>query len=134
MRTAVIALAVLALSGCTDDATPQAGPPISRVAVVDLPQEPAHGPELPPQPAPMGEAKDAVGVAMNLVVHGLEEQGLVVIDIGAEPVEILPTSATVRIAVTHASDSGGLHTSAYGIDLIRNSHDRWISVGFRLLQ
>ncbi len=134
MRTAVAALTVLVLADCATDGRLQTGTAITRVAIGDLPQEPAHGPELLAEPVPKVESKDAVAVAVDLVVDGLVEQGLVVLDIGAEPVDIRPGSATVRIAVTHASESGGLHTSGYELYLLRDTNDRWISAGFRQLQ
>ncbi len=134
MPTAVAALTVLVLASCATNATPQTGTAITRVAIVDLPQEPAHGPELLPQPVPKVEPKDAVAVAVDLVVDGLQEQGLVIIDIGSEPVDISPGSATVRIAATHTSESGDLHTSGYELYLLQDTHDRWISAGFLQLQ
>ncbi len=134
MRTfAAVAAAALTL-GCTASSTAVEGnPPLRHVAIARLAEEPAHDDELPVQqpPGPV-DRSDPAAVAAALIVAGLAEQGLQVVDLGVQTLAVNPTAATVRVAATHRAEMAGApHTSVYELDLTPEPDGSWRVVDFR---
>ncbi len=134
MRTVILATTVaLALAGCsTDPAVVEGSPPVRHIAVSRLPDQPAHDHERPLEHAsgPVDQNDPAV-VAVALVVDGLAEQNLELVDLGVETLAASPSTATVRIAATHRTEAGAPHTSIYELDLSHDTGGSWRLVGFR---
>ena len=131
--TAVVAAAIT-LAGCAAASTTAASsPPLRHVAVAALPEEPAHDDELRSiEPPGSVDRSDPGAVAAELIVSGLAEQGLEVVDLGVENLAATPTAATVRIAATHRAETAtALHTSVYEVDLTRDRGGPWRLAGFR---
>ena len=136
MRTlATLAAAALTLAACTTSTAVERTPPVRHVELSGLPEQPAHDHEGPPEQPPGVDRGDPAVVAVALVVDGLAEQGLEVIDLAVERVRGRPEAVTVRVAATHQpAASGPSHTSVYELDLARG-HDRgWRLVGSRQTQ
>jgi hypothetical protein len=135
MRTiSVVAAVVLSVAGCTTGNTAgESSPPLRHVAVGPLPEEPAHDDDLPvAQPPRTVDRSDPAAAAVELIVTGLAEQGLEVVDVGVEILATTPAAATVLIAATHRTDTTGApHTSVYELDLDREPGGTWWLVEFR---
>ena len=132
---AATAAAALILAGCTAGSSMavESSPPLRHVAMAPLPEESAHDDDLPLErsPGPV-ERSDPAAVAMELILGGLAEQGLEVLDIGVQTVAANPTAATVRVAATHRIETTRApHTSVYELDLARVPDGTWHLVGFR---
>jgi hypothetical protein len=138
MRTLALATTVLlALAGCaTEPAVVVAGsPPVGHVTIAGLPEQPAHEHDGPlERPAAPMDRDDPAAVAAGLVVEGLAEQDLEVVDLGVDTLAASPSAATVRIAATHQTETGIPHTSVYELDLSRDPEGSWRLVGFRQAQ
>ena len=137
MRTVILATTVvLALAGCsTETGVVDGSPPVRHVTVSRLPDQPAHDHERPVKhPARSVARNDPAAVAVALVVDGLAEQDLEVVDLGVETLAANPSTATVRIAATHRTQDGAPHTSIYELDLSRAAEGSWRLVGFRQAQ
>ncbi len=138
MRTlATAAVATLTLVGCNTSPIPIGdGPPVRHVAISRLPEQPAHDHEAPvAQPSGPVDRGDPVAVAVALIVTGLAEQGLEVVDLGTETLVANPAVATVRIAATHRADvTAAPHTSVYELDLTRDADGSWRLVDFQQAQ
>ena len=137
MRTVILATsAALALAGCsTAPAVVGGSPPVRHVTVSRLPDQPAHDDERPLEdPAGPVDRDDPAAVGVALVVDGLAEQNLDVVDLGVETLAANPSTATVRIAATHRTEAGAPHTSIYELDLSRDADGPWRLVGFRQAQ
>ena len=125
--TAVVAAAIT-LAGCAAASTTGASsPPVRHVAVAALPEEPAHDDELlVTRPSGSVDRSEPAAVAAELIVAGLAEQGLEVVDLGVEILVATPSAATVRVAATHRAETAtALHTSVYELDLTRDRGGPW---------
>jgi hypothetical protein len=134
MRTlAIVTTAALTLAGCATSATPVEGsPPIRHLAIPRLAEEPTHDDALPAEPAPEAvDRHDPEAAAAALIVAGLVDQGLQVVDLGVETLHRDPAAATVRVAATHQAEGGATHKSVYELDLARRPEASWRLVGFR---
>ena len=138
MRTfATVALAAITLAGCTTSPTAIEGSsPFRHVAVSQLRELPAHDPDtpvvLPSDPVDRG---DPEAVTAALIVAGLAEQGLEVVDLGTATVAASAAMASVRVAATHRVDATATpHTSVYELDLIRDGQGSWHLLEFRQAQ
>lgn len=134
---ATVAVATLTLVGCTTSPIAmEDGPPVRHVALSRLPEQPAHDHEVPvAQPPGPVDRSDPAAVAVALIVTGLAEQGLEVVDLGTETLVANPDVATVRIAATHRADvTAAPHTSVYELDLIRDPEGSWRLVDSRQAQ
>jgi len=118
---AALAATALALAACTTGTTAvDGGPPVGHVAISQLPEQPAHEPDLPlDQPSRPMDRSDPAAVAAALVVAGLAEQGLEVVDLGVQTLPATADGITVRVAATHRPGQGAPHTSVYELDLTR---------------
>jgi hypothetical protein len=137
MRTLVITTtAALALAGCSTAPPPVEGsPPARHISVFHLPEQPAHDDERAlGHPAEPADQDDPVAVAVGLIIEGLAEQDLEVVDLGVETLAATPSNARVRIAATHRTQTGVPHTSVYELDLARDAEGPWRLVGFRQSQ
>ena len=138
MRTfATATLAAITLAGCTTrPAAVEGSSPVRHVAVSRLTELPAHDPDapvvLPSDPVDRG---DPEAVAGALIVAGLTEQGLEVVDLGTDTVVATAALATVRVAATHRVDATATpHTSVYELDLTRDRAGSWHLLDFRQAQ
>ncbi|HUG86840.1 MAG TPA: hypothetical protein VMM13_19880 [Euzebya sp.] len=135
MRTlATVAAAALTLAGCTTSTTTVEGsPPIRQVAIARLPEQPAHAPELPlDQPPGPVDRSDPAAVAVALIVAGLAEEGLEMMDLGVQTLPASPNAVTVRVAAAHRAElASAPHTSVYELDLTRGPGGTWRLVGYR---
>ena len=129
---AIVTTAALTLAGCATSATSVEGsPPIRHLAIPRLAEEPAHDDALPVEPAPEAvDRHDPEAAAAALILAGLAEQGLEVVDLGVETLDRDPAAATVRVAATHQAEGGAQHTSVYELDLARGRNTPWRLVGF----
>lgn len=137
MRTVILATtAAVVLAGCsTAPAVMDGSPPARHVTVSRLPDQPAHDHERPlERPAGPVDRDDPAAVAVALVVDGLVEQDLEVVDLGVETLAENTSTATVRIATSHQTEAGASHTSVYELDLSRDVEGSWRIVGFRQAQ
>ena len=137
MRTLVLATtAALALAGCSmDPAAVEGSPPVRHVAVSGLPDQPAHDHERPLEhPAGPVDRDDPAAVAVAVILGGLAEQDLDLVDLGVESIAANSSTATVRIAAMHRTDTGAPQTSVYELDLSRAAEGSWRLVGFRQSQ
>ena len=137
MRTLVPATtAALALVGCSmNPAAVEGSPPVRHIAVSRLPDQPAHDHERPLEyPAGPVDRDDPAAVAVAVIAGGLVEQDLQLVDLGVETLAPNPSTATVRIAATHRTDTGAPQTSVYELDLSRAAEGSWRLVGFRQSQ
>ena len=128
-----VTFAALTLAGCYPNSTAvEVGPPVGHVAISRLPEQPAHHEVLVAQaPGPL-DRSDPVAVAVGLIVTGLAEESLEVVDLGTETVAAKPAVATVRVAATHRQRGGAApYTSVYELDLRRDPDGSWRTVGFR---
>ena len=129
-----VTFAALTLAGCYPNSTAvEVGPPVRHVAISRLPEQPAHDDEVPVArpPGPL-DRSDPVAVAVALIVTGLVEEGLEVVDLGTERLAAKPAVATVRVAATHRPRGGATpSTSVYELDLRRDPDGSWRTVGFR---
>jgi hypothetical protein len=134
MRTlAAVAAAALAVAGCTTGSTAgESSPPVRQVAIAALPEEAAHDDALALQhSAEPVDRSDPAAVAVELIVAGLAEQRLEVVDVGVETLAVTMAAVTVRVAATHrAETTGAAHTSVYELDLARDPGGSWRLVGF----
>ena len=131
---ATVTFAALTLAGCYPHPTAvEGGPPVRHVAISRLPEQPAHHDEVPvAQPPGPLDRSDPVAVAVALIVTGLAEEGLEVVDLGTETLAAKPAVATVRVAASHRQQGGATpHTSVYELDLSRDPGGSWRRVGFR---
>ncbi|MEX0835921.1 MAG: hypothetical protein WD010_07505 [Nitriliruptor sp.] len=127
--TIVLAVAALAVSGCTPT-TSEVGsvPPVRHVVVGGLPDQPLHEAERSTIDLDSGEpdATDPVAVAIDQLVQGLRAQGLEILDLGSETVALVDGHATVRVVVTHGTAPATTsYTSVYELDLIRGGDGAW---------
>lgn len=134
MRTAA-AVATLLTAACS--ATPANVPATasqdghaassSRVAIRDLPQLPAHGPDTPiPLSTVEANSTDPRQVGEQLIATGLRSQGLELLDVGVVTITADDRRTTVRIAATHQMVGGNRpHTSVYDLDLVRTTSGGW---------
>ena len=130
---ATVTFAALTLAACYPNPTSvEVGPPVGHVAISRLPEQPAHH-EMPvAQPPSPLDRSDPVAVAVALIVTGLAEEGLEVVDLGTETLAAQPAVATVRVAATHRPQGGATpYTSVYELDLSRDPDGSWRTVGFR---
>jgi hypothetical protein len=137
MRTLALATTVLlALAGCaTAPVVVDGSPPVRHVSIAGLPEQPAHDHDRPLEhPAAPVDRDDPAAVAVGLIVEGLAEQDLEVIDLGVDTLAASPSTATVRIAATHQTQTGTPHTSVYELDLSRDAEGSWRLAGFRQAQ
>lgn len=133
MRTLAMLAAALTLAACAGSAAGGGTPPVRHVELSALPEQHPHDDPVPldPRGGPV-EQGDPAAVAVALIVDGLGEQGLEVVDLGVETARASADAATIRIAATHqAGTSGPSHTSVYEVDLARDPDGPWRSVGFR---
>ena len=133
---ATVATAAVLAACTTSDNRATGRPPVSRVAISRLPEQPAHDDAARPLEHPTAtNPRDPTAVAAALILEGLAKQGLGVIDLGAETVRTAANDATVRVAATHeAAGSTGRHTSIYELDLRRDRGRNWNLVGSRQTQ
>lgn len=134
---ATLAGTALVLTACTTGSTGVEGsPPVRHVAIQRLPEQPAHEADRPlDQPPGPVDRSDPAAVAVAIVVAGLAEQGLEVVDMGVEAVPATSDRVTVRVAATHrAGVSAAPHTSVYELDLTRGPGGSWRLAGFRQAQ
>lgn len=128
--TILLAVAALAASGCTPRA-PDVGPvpPVGHVAVGRLPDQPLHDAGQAANGSPLSgevDPTDPVAVATAWIVGGLRDQGLEVVDLGAETIARVDDLVTVRVAVTHrAGPDATPHMSVYELDLTRGRDGDW---------
>ena len=128
--TILLALAALAASGCTLK-SPEVGsvPPVRHVAVGRLPDQPLHDADNGTNGWSLSgevEPTDPVTVATARIVGGLRDQGLEVVDLGAETTARVDDLVTVRVAVTHRPGPDATpHTSVYELDLTRGRDGEW---------
>jgi hypothetical protein len=134
MRTlAAVAAAVLVLLGCTPGGpVGESSPPVRQAAIARLPEQPAHDDDQPVhRPPDSVDLDDPAAVAVELIVAGLAEQGLEVVDVGVETLTVTPKAVTVLVAATHRAEMTGVpHTSVYELDLTRDPGGAWRLVGF----
>lgn len=72
---------------------------------------------------------------MGIVVEGLVEQGLEVVDLGVHAPPATSDRVTVRVVATHQDAvSGTVHTSAYELDLNRGPAGVWVLARYRQAQ
>lgn len=133
--TIVLAVAALAVSGCTPT-TSEVGsaPPVRHVAVGRLPDQPLHDAERPTIDLDSGQpdATDPVAVAIDQLAQGLRAEGLEILDLGAEPVARVDGRVTVRAVVTHrTAPAATSYTSVYEVDLARGTDGTWFVTGAR---
>lgn len=138
MRTlATLAAAALTVAACATNSTAVDGtPPVRHIETSQLPEQPAHEPHAPldPSPGPVDHG-DPESVAVALIVEGLADQGLQVVDLGVEGLPAQRGVVTVRVVATHQADAAAMsHTSVYEIDLARDPAGSWRPVGFRQAQ
>ena len=130
---AIVTSAALMLAGCATATAPVEGsPPVRHLALSRLAEGPAHDDALPVEPAlgPLDQ-NDPEEVAAALIVAGLAEQGLEVVDVGVQTLARETAAATVRVAATHRARGGAPHTSIYELQLSRRPEASWRLVGFR---
>jgi hypothetical protein len=131
MRTTiVIAVTVLALSGCTpEESEVRGGPPARHVVVGQLPDQPFHDADRPTDglsPSSEPDPSDPGAVAMDRIAEGLTAQGLEILDLGDQTITMADGHVTVRVAATHRTGPGATpHTSVYELDLRRTSDGQW---------
>lgn len=133
--TLVLAIAALAVSGCTPT-TSEAGsaPPIRHVAVGRLPDQPLHDAERPTIDLDAGEpdATDPVAVAIDQLVQGLRAEGLEILDLGGQPVALVDRHVTLHVVATHrTATTATSYTSVYELDLTRGTDGTWFVTGAR---
>ena len=134
---ATLAAAALALAACTGGSTAVEGsPPVGHVVIALLPELPAHVSEqpldLPPGPV---DRRDPAAVAVGIVVVGLAEQGLEVVDLGVHAPSTTSDRVTVWVVATHRGGvSAAVHASVYELDLARGPAGLWGLVGYRQAQ
>lgn len=128
--TILLAVAALAVSGCTPKA-PDVGPvpPVRHVAVGRLPDQPLHEADQAANGLSVSgevDPTDPVAVATGRIVEGLRAQGLEPMDLGAETTARVDDLVTVRVAVTHRNGPDATpHTSVYELDLARGRDGDW---------
>ena len=136
MRTTILALAALAVSGCTAEMpTVRPGPPARHVVVGRLPDQPLHDVEpatIGLSPAGEVDRSDPVAVAIGRIAEGLIAQGLDLVDLGIETTARADARVTVRVTATHRTGPAATpYTSVYELDLIRGRDGRWSVTGAR---
>jgi len=138
MRTfTTVTLAAITLAGCTTSPTTVEGSsPVRHVAVSRLPELPAHDPDAPiVLPSDPVDGSDPVAVAQALIVTGLAEQSLEVVDLGTDTRARTAAVATVRVAATHRADATATpYTSVYELSLTRDGQGSWHLLEFRQAQ
>jgi hypothetical protein len=110
---------------------------VQHVAIGRLPDQPAHDdPTRLHQPTGPIDRTDPAAVAAALVIAGLADQDLEVVDLGVDTLAIEPTAASVRVAATHRppTAAAAAHTSVYELDLTREPNGAWQLAGFRQTQ
>lgn len=138
VATLAAAAAALVLAACTSggSTTVEGSPPVGHVVITQLPEQPAHEPEQPlDRPSGPVDRGDPAAVAVRIVVVGLAEQGLEVVDLGVHAPFATSDRVTVRVVATHRGGvSAAVHTSAYELDLSRGPAGLWRLVGHRQAQ
>lgn len=130
---ATVTFAALTLAACyPNPPAVEVGPPVRHVVISRLPEQPGHPDEVRvAQPGGL-DRSDPVSVAVAVIVTGLAEEGLEVVDLGTETLAATPAVATVRVAATHRPEGGATpYTSIYELDLSRAPDGSWRTVGFR---
>lgn len=136
MHPAVAAtLAALLLGGCATTTAAPRPPPVGQAARANLAQHPAHGAHIPGQaPRPPADPTDPQAVALQIIVRGLQAQGLTVIDLAGLIAHHDPRRAVIQVAATHATAGGRQHTSVYELGLIAGPDGGWQLAGFEQVQ
>lgn len=137
LRSVALGMAVTLLAGCSPGSTStitDGVPAVRRIALDTLPDGPAHPDSATPIVVGLPDTGDPVQVATNVLVLGLTQQGLDVLDLGAD-VPGVPSGeqVTVRVAITHANSEGVEHTSVYDVDLTRSNDRTWTVVAVRVV-
>lgn len=74
-------------------------------------------------------------VATAIVLDGLAEEGLEVLDFGVEHIAVGSAAATVRVAATHrGAKATAPHMSVYVLALVREGSRRWRLASFEQAQ
>jgi PBP1b-binding outer membrane lipoprotein LpoB len=138
MRTitgAVVAIATLLTAACSAAQANRSAVapadahrlPVSHVAIRDLPQLPAHGPDSPSSPSTAdAKSSDPRAFVEQVIADGLRSEGLELLDVGVVTITADGERATVRVAATHQTvGSDRPHTSVYDLDLVKSARGGW---------
>ena len=123
--TSLTVAGMLVAIGCAPHAaTDQASVP--PVAHLDPARVHTEAPAAPPAPAALVEddPHDPVATAGAAVAASLYAEGLEIVDLTAQLIDIDDTGATVSVAVVHGTGVGHPHQSAYQVEL-HHSADGW---------